>query len=132
MYYFIFAMENMYQGLHGIYDYNMIECHDYNEACEIGQEMSHYVIDSFINPEEIYYTKEDFLNDNEYDTWHENYCNEYYDALDEAIENNIYYEIYPVKSNITLQDYQKWQYENMPPRDFIDRFCRELTGKDCI
>lgn len=126
MYYFIFAAEDMYRGLHGIYDYDMVECIDYNEACEIGCEMSRYVIDSYIRPEDIYYSQEDFCVDQGYDEWNEDYWNEYYECLDEVIDGYVYFEVYAVKPEVTFEDYQAWQHENMEPHDFIERFCTQI------
>ena len=127
MYYFIFAAEDMYRGLHGVYDYDMIDCADYDEACQIGCDMSRDVIESYMRPEDVYYTPEDFCDEYGYDEWDDSYQSEYYEALDEACGDFIYYEVYPVKPEVTFEDYEKWQKENMEPRDFIKRFCDNPT-----
>lgn len=132
MEYFIYAKEGMYEGLHGIYDYALLDCSSYEEACEYGEEISREVIDSYVRPEDIYYTQDDFCEEQGYDEWSEDYWNEYYDILDEIIQSYVSYEIYLLKDGVTKQDYQNWQKENREPQDFIYRYCRQLTEKDYI
>lgn len=89
------------------------------------------VIDSYIRPEDIYYTPEDYYEDNGYDKWQDEYESDYYEALDEIINDDyLSYEIYPLKDNVTQKNYDKWVKENMLPRDFIRRCCRQLTEDD--
>ena len=45
--YLIYADEGQYCGLHGMYDWNIIECIDEDEAKEIGMEMSYELITSY-------------------------------------------------------------------------------------
>ena len=47
MRYFIYACEDMYEGLHGIEDYRIEEDIDEGVAHEIGREMSYEVIQSY-------------------------------------------------------------------------------------
>ena len=131
MLYFIYATEGKYEGLHGIYDYGCYNCNSYEDACTLGAELSHDVIDSYIRPEDDYYTPEDYCEDNGYDEWRDEYESDYYEALDEIInEDYLSYELYPLKEGVTLDDYLEWTKENMPPRDFIERYCRQLTEDD--
>lgn len=112
----------MYRGLHGIFDYDMVEC-DYEEACDIGCEMSRDVIDSYIRPEDTYYSIDDFCEEHGYDEWNDDYQSEYYDELDEICGEYIYFEVYKVKDTVTMEDYKAWQHENMEPHDFVEKYC---------
>ena len=133
MLYFIYAKEGMYEGLHGIYDYGLYDCGSYQEACSIGAELSRKVIDTYIRPEDNYYSPEDYCEDNGYNEWRNEYEDDYFDALDEVINDNyLSYTIYPLKENVTEKDYDKWIRENMPPDDFIKHYCRQLTEEDYV
>ena len=132
MYYFIYAKEGMYEGLHGIYDYGLYDASSYEDACNTAEEMSRDVIDSYVRPEDVYYTQEDFCEEQGYDEWDESYWGEYYDALDEITSGYISYEVYPLKNGVTEADYEAWQKENLEPEDFIRRYCRQLTEEDYV
>lgn len=45
--YLIYADEGQYCGLHGMYDWDIVECVDEDEANEIGMEMSYELITSY-------------------------------------------------------------------------------------
>ena len=133
MLYFIYAKEGLYEGLHGVYDYGLYDCDSYKNACDIGAELSREVIDAYIRPEDSYYSSEDYCEDNGYSGWRDEYEDDYFEALDEVINDNyLSYEVWPLKDGVTEEDYIKWQKENMEPRDFIKRYCRELTEEDCV
>ena len=70
MYYFIYAKEGMYEGLHGIYDYTLYDAASYEDACDTAEGMSRDVIDSYVRPEDVYYTQEDFCEEQGYDLFH--------------------------------------------------------------
>lgn len=131
MNWFIYAYPEKYGGLHGAFDYDLVQC-NYNEACEIGYELAYSVVESFLREDEIYSHEaymQEFHNGAE---WDECYNNEYWDIFDEVMQEQCSYEIYPLKEGVTEEDYKKWQKENMPPHDFIQRYCREFTNKDFI
>ena len=127
MLYFIYAKEGLYEGLHGIYDYGLYNCDSYKYACSIGAELSREVMDSHIHPEDSYYTPEDYCEDNGYDKWRDEYEDDYWEVLDEVCEDNVSYTVYELKEGVTEEDYREWQKENMPPEDFIHRYCRQLA-----
>lgn len=131
MYYFIYAKEGLYEGLHGVYDYGLYDCDSYEDACDIRAELSHEVIDTYIRPEDSYYSPEDYCEDNGHSEWRDEYEDDYFEALDEVIKDNyLSYEVYPLKDNVTKKDYDEWIKENMPPSDFIQHYCRQLTEED--
>lgn len=49
--YFIWAAEQLYEGLHGIETYRVKECSSYEDACNYALELSFDVIDSYCEEE---------------------------------------------------------------------------------
>lgn len=131
MRYFIYAYPEMYGGLHGMYNYELTDDTTYDVACDWGHELAYETVESYLRADEIYST-EDYMNDyydgEEYD---ERYHEGYWDAFEEVMQEQCAYEVWPLKDGVTEEDYIKWQKENMEPRDFIERYCRELTEEDC-
>ena len=123
MLYFIYATENLYNGLHGVYDYTACDCDSFREACDYGREMGYELINSYTLPEDEYYTRDDFLQEKGYEEWEDEYEDEYYEILNEVIDDYLSYEVYPFKEGVTLKDYNEWLQKNMPPSDFINNFC---------
>ena len=97
--YFIFACDEMYGGLHGMYDYVWLFGATLQDAEEYGYQMSNDVIDSYSC---IY---ESFENDDER-------------------EYDICYEIYELKEDVTEQDLRYADKQNMDPREMIKKFCK--------
>lgn len=130
--YFIYAYPDMYGGLHGMYNYELTDDIDYESALEWGHELAHETVEQFLRNDEIY-SREDYMHDN-YDgaEWNDCYEEDYWDAFNEVMDEQADFYIWPLKEGVTEKDYIKWQKENMDPKDFIDRFCRVLTEKDCI
>lgn len=99
--YLIYAYDNQYEGLHGIENWGVYECGSYDEACEIGHELSYDLITSYGFIEQEFEEKvqerlleegltEDHLDyDNLYDNW-----------MDALIEEDVCYQIYKVKDDI--------------------------------
>lgn len=103
--YLIYAAEQTYRGLHGIFDVNVYECTE-AEAHEIGNIMSRELMERYGLP------KEDLsdLSDEEFS---------------EYMEENVYYDIYKVdfnkrgsKSLIELKEeaYNSWS-------NFVKEYC---------
>ena len=119
MKYFIYAAENMYQGLHGIEDYRLIDTDDYDTAVAEAIDMSISVMESYSS------IMEDFedtaakvyeIDSEEYD---------YY--LDELMQENIYYIIYTLKD-----EYKDMDEENVYDKvnqlgidEFVETYCEE-------
>ena len=127
MLYFIYAKEGMYEGLHGIYDCGLYNCNSYEDACSIGADLSYDVIESYIRPEDVYYTPEDYCEDNGYDEWRDEYESDYYEALDEICQDNLSYTVYEVKEGTTEEDYEHWLKTNRDPYYFIKNYCKLPT-----
>lgn len=130
--YFIYTYPASYGGYHGMYEYNLIGCTDYQEACEVAHEMACETVDRYLRADEIL-SQEEFMDLYcESEEWDDEYETEYWDAVAEAIEDEADFEIYLLKDGYTFEDYRNWQKENMEPEDFIKRYCRRLTDEDCI
>lgn len=93
--YAIVASEGIYQGLHGIVDYAIVDCDSKDEVAAIGQEMSLQVMDdwSCVGDElseklrEVYgVTPEDSCYEEFYDGAREDNINYYYFKLCEEAE----------------------------------------------
>ena len=107
--YFIYAYDEMYNGLHGMYDYCFIIC-DYKEAEEYGREMSLGVIESYY---EIYNS---LLN----------YCDVDEEEVDEeyrqeVLEEDIAYEIYELRDD--APSFEELENMNLDPQSYIEEFC---------
>ena len=129
---FIYAYPEMYGGLHGMYNYDIAFDLSYEEVCNWGAELAYETAESFLRADEIY-SQEEFMEDN-YDgeEWDERYREEYWDAFDEMMQDAGSFEVYPLKDEVTEEDFHNWEKENMEPHDFIRRYCRQLTDEDCI
>lgn len=126
MYYFIYAYPDMYGGRHGMYNSELVECNDFEEACECGYELAYETVESYLRADEIY-SQEDFMKDFYDDAeWNDSYNEEYWDAFDEVMQDQCGYEIYTLKDGVTKEDYDNWLKENMPPEDFIKRYCKPI------
>lgn len=104
--YFIWAAEQMYEGLHGIEDRRVVETLSYEDACDWANEMSIGVIESYCE-EEYRDMVDNEVNRDDYDTE-----DEYWDAFDERLGDlkceNTYWVVTEVDeekaSNISTQD----------------------------
>lgn len=77
--YFIWAGEQIYEGLHGIETRSVVECPSYEDACDWANEMSIEVIESYCE-EEYRDSVDDEVNRDDYDTEEE-----YEEAFDEHL-----------------------------------------------
>ena len=112
--YFIYAAENMYQGLHGMYDYAIEEAENRDdlEAEAIG--MSYDVMDSYSDVSwQLHSDAEEEVEFNGYDE--EDYDSVLEAALNEKYEDNLYYYIIKLNPQYTAE----W-YENLIAREGIE------------
>lgn len=102
--YFIYAYDELYGGQHGIYDFTFFYG-TFKDACSLGCEKSCEVIRSYSFIEENIY--EGCETDEEYD---------------DALENDIAYEVYEVNDDAPSDDEL---YElNYSPLLYIEEFCK--------
>ena len=126
MEYFIYAYPASYGGNHGMYNYDLIDCYNYEEAMSIATEMARDVIWNY-RPDELLYTRDDYCQEMGYDEWINEYKEDYQSVLDEYVEEEIDFSIYELQDGITIEDYKEWVIGNMPPEDFIENFCKTAT-----
>ena len=99
--YLIYACDNQYEGLHGVEDWGVYECESYDEACEIGHELSYDLITSYEFIEQKFEEKvQEQLLEEGLTEDHLDYDNLYDDWMDALIEEDVCYQIYKVKDDI--------------------------------
>ena len=96
--YLIYADESQYCGLHGMYDWDIVECADEEEANEIGTEMSYNVITSYSSLIDSFEqeAKEQLLSEGvsrEDPNWEDMIS----DCMEEFIDEDIQYRIFELK-----------------------------------
>ena len=100
-YYFIYAYPEMYGGYHGAFDYDLVQCNNYDEACEIGYELAYGTVETFLRDDEIY-SHEDYMQEyHDGAEWDERYNDEYWDIFDEVMQEQCSYEVYSLKEGVT-------------------------------
>ena len=102
--YFIYAYEERYNGLHGIYDYRFSDC-TFQEAEEYGYDMSYSVIESY-----------NFILDELYD---EDTPEE---EIDEAIQEDIAYEVWELRDD--APSFEELEAMNLDPESYIKEYCQ--------
>ena len=128
--YFIYTYPATYGGLHGMYDYDLVGCSDFQEACDVGHEMACETVERYLRADEIL-SQEEFMDlYYESEEWDDQYETEYWDAVAEAIEDEACFDIYLLDDEYTYEDYLNWQKKNLEPEDFIKRYCRQITQID--
>ena len=103
--YFIYAYEEFYSGLHGIYDY----CFYYGterQACDIGYEMSYDLIESY-----------SFLELCDEDATE--------DEREEAIQEDIAYEVWELREDAPSDE--ELEELNLDPESYISDYCVRMV-----
>ena len=116
--YAVFACEAIYQGLHGMYDLNIIDTEDEKEAEEWGEAISYDIMDSFSDIDIA-------LRDEALYAGFEEDSEEFYDYIEELKRDNVYYRIWKVKDTkgMTIEELRDEFYNN--PKTFVKEFCEE-------
>lgn len=102
--YFIYAYDEMYNGLHGMYDYCFEFC-SFDSAKSYGYEMSYNVIESYSDIYESLYD-EDFTDE----------------EMEEAIQEDIAYEIWELRDD--APSFEELEEMNLDPQSYIDEYCK--------
>ena len=100
MRFFIYAYEKVYNGYHGIYDFDVVDVESFDEADEIGREMGYGLIESYGNIMESL--------ENEIDPDLEENSKEWEEALDDAIENDLEWIVYQIDES-KAHGVQDWE-----------------------
>lgn len=111
------AYDGVFEGLHGMEARAVVEVIEEEEVREIGYEMSRQVIEDY---QDIYNT---FIEEAEFNGIDEE-SDEWYEYIEEQIENDICYDYWRVKENSkSLEDLNEMFYND--PEGFIDEYCEE-------
>lgn len=102
--YFIYAYDEMYNGLHGMYDYRFDFC-SFESAEAYGYEMSYNVIESYGDIYESLYDEDS--TDEE---------------IEEAIQEDIAYEIWELCDD--APSFEELEEMNLDPQSYIDEYCK--------
>lgn len=116
MLYAIHAYENIYQGLHGIESFEVIEVDNKEEAESIAEEMSYEVMDDYGNIEE------EFKADAEFNGYEEG-TDEWYDFIEECRADDLAWDIYPItiETDKDVEELTNEFYQNS--ESFINKYC---------
>ena len=103
--YFICAYDEMYNGLHGMYDYRFDEC-TLQAAEAYGYEMSYNVIESYSDIYESLYDED--ASDEE---------------MNEAIQEDIAYEVWELLDD--APSCAELEAMNLDPSSYIEEYCKQ-------
>ena len=102
--YFIYAYEEFYSGLHGMYDYCFEEC-TLRQAEDYGYEMSCGVIESYS------YLLEEICGEDATE-----------EEREEAFQEDIAYEIWELRDD--APSFEELEAMNLDPKSYIDDYCK--------
>ena len=102
--YFIYAYDEMYNGLHGMYDYRFESC-SFHMAETYGHEMSYNVIESYSDIYESLYDEDS--TDEE---------------MEEAIQEDIAYEVWELYDD--APSFKELEAMNLDPNSYIEEYCK--------
>ena len=122
MRYFIVGYPKMYNMLHGICDYRIEEV-EYEEACKIGKHLSRETIEIFCRPEEEWYSRVNYREDNDVAEWNDVYEQKYKEELNKIIEDEIAYQVWPVEDWVSAETIRLWANSEDDVNVFIKRYC---------
>lgn len=117
---FIYAYDQLYGGLHGMYEYTFYETDNQKEAKETAIELSCDVINS-------YYDIEDSLAEEVDSVCDDRDSEEWNDAYDEAVMGDTAYDIYVLKDEVkekTDEELDELVWEE-GIEGFIEKYCEE-------
>ena len=118
--YLIYACEQSYGGLHGMYDWDIRECNSKQKAEELGEYMSHEVMETYscimdsLYEQANEYIERDTIDENEYQDLFDSY-------LDDLIEENVEYQLYELDPHYSEEEYRKLT-ESMDWEEIVERY----------
>ena len=114
---FILATECIYGGLHGVYDFDIVDVESLKEADEIGREMSYGLVDSYGDIMEYL--------ENEIDPDIEENSKEWEDALNDVIESDLEWTVYQIDESKAhgIQDWVICATYTGELDEFVKRWC---------
>ena len=129
MLYAVIAYEQMYGGMHGMVSYFVIEGTE-KDAEEAAIDESYYIMESYssiMEDLEAAAAEEVGWDEDEFDEYMEDSTSgadeEYTNALNELMKENLQYEIYPIVKETNLSLEQLDNLFNNNPDDFLREYC---------
>lgn len=117
--YFIYAYPHSYGGLHGMYDYAVVNDYSYEAACEYGHELSLDVMDRYGLLDEMY-SESDYREEYEVPEDRDIDWDIFYEIQNELAAEEADYEIYLVRPEVSDQTIYS---SNDAPKDIIRKYC---------
>ena len=116
---FVYAYPASYGGLHGMYDWEIMDARSKEEAEHEGFALASEVIENY----HIFDTDE-YINDfrNEYDIPEDQDINwdDFYEYMEPLIAEECSYEVYPLKPDVSIEEVY---HDNLEPTDLIRKYC---------
>lgn len=125
MLYLIYAADAMYGGLHGLYNYEVWDCKDSNEAYLIGEENSYDIISSY---SAIYEQLDSDIRDIIDESEHPMSEDDIEELTRDVYKDDLEYEIYKInenlvkEENLTIEDLET--IANNDPEYFLEYYCQ--------
>jgi len=123
MIYLIYAAEQHYDGLHGMYDIDIIEVASEREADQYGEEMSYNVMNSYSGIVDTMWEEADesaaLEGYNEEGPEREDYMQTYVEQLQ---EDNLEWIVYELSNEHTLDEYREMLEKNVYWKDIKDKY----------
>ncbi len=123
MIYLIYAAEQTYGGLHGMYNVDIIEADSEEEADEYGEEMSRDVMETYTSILDTMYEEAYDAAQNECleeDTEeYEDYVGTY---VEDLIANNLEWSVYELSSEHTMDEYREMLRNHQDWEDLRDKY----------
>lgn len=120
---FIYAYDDLYGGLHGMYDYTFYEANNERQAEqaeEVAIDLSCGVIERYYDITEHLEEEADLCSD-------DRDSDEWFNAYDEAVMQDTAYEIYALKDEV--KDKNEDELDELISQEgvsgFIDKYCEE-------
>jgi hypothetical protein len=124
MRFFVYAYENIYGGLHGIYDFDIVHADSMEDANLIGRDMAINLIETNDALMNIFEAKADLVGPEDSQEWNE--------ALDEAIENDAKWEVYEIDEEAAhdVSDFILSVRFMGDVEEFVDNYCKKPNEKN--
>lgn len=121
--YLVYACEQSYGGLHGMYNCDVIEADSEEEADEYGEEMSYDVMESYSSVidtmyEEAYDAAQTECIEEDTEEY-EDYVGTY---VEDLMANNLDWSVYELSSEHTVDEYREMLRNNKTWEDLRDKY----------
>lgn len=116
--YFIYAYPHMYGGLHGMYDWDIVEG-TYEDATYSAHELALQVIDDFGLYEQLY-SEDEYRVDNDIPDDEEIDWDDYHKSMEDLIEEEASFEVYKIKDGVNIEEIRQC---NDDPHTIIEKYC---------